>query len=92
MKWLQEFSKRTGLDRNPRIRKFVIALIGGTILLIGLALLVLPGPAVLVIPVGLALLASEFAWARRIIRRGKIFVGRVRRTVKHERTKLQSPS
>jgi hypothetical protein len=88
MKWLREFSKRTGLDRNPRIRKFVVALIGGTILLIGLALVVLPGPAVVVIPIGLALLASEFAWARRIIRRGKIFVGRVRQTAKRERAKL----
>ena len=88
MKWLREFSRWTGLDRNPRIRKFVVALIGGTILLIGLALVVLPGPAVLVIPIGLALLASEFAWARRIIRRGKIFVGRVRRTAKRERAKL----
>ena len=88
MKWLREFSRRTGLDRNPRIRKFLVALIGGTILLIGFALVVLPGPAVLVIPIGLALLASEFAWARRIIRRGKIFVGRVRRTAKRERAKL----
>ena len=88
MKWLQKFSKRTGLDRNPRIRKFVVALIGGTILLIGLALVVLPGPAVVVIPIGLALLASEFAWARRIIRRGKIFVGRVRQTAKRESAKL----
>ena len=88
MKWLQEFSKQTDLDRNPRIRKFVVALIGGTILLIGLALVVLPGPAVVVIPIGLALLASEFAWARRIIRRGKIFVGRVRQTAKRESAKL----
>ena len=88
MKWLREFSRRTGLDRNPRIRKFLVALIGGTILLIGFALVVLPGPAVVVIPIGLALLASEFAWARRIIRRGKIFVGKVRRTAKRERAKL----
>lgn len=86
--WLQELSKRTGLDRNPRIRKFIVALIGGTILLIGLALVILPGPAVVVIPVGLAILASEFAWARRIIRRGKIFVGKVRRTAKGERAQL----
>jgi hypothetical protein len=87
MKWLQAFNKRTGLDRNPRIRKFIVALIGSTILLIGLALVVLPGPAVVVIPVGLAILASEFAWARRIIRRGKIFVGRkMRRGAKDEAT------
>ena len=85
--WLQNFYAMTGLDRNPGIRKFIIALIGSTILLIGVAMVVLPGPAVVVIPVGLAILASEFAWARRIIRRGKIFVGRrMRRGAKGEMT------
>ncbi len=87
-KWLRNFYARIGLDKNPKIRKFVVALIGSSILLIGLALIILPGPAVVVIPVGLAILASEFAWARRIIRRGKIFVGKVRRTAKGEPAKL----
>ncbi len=45
--------------------RIVILLIGATVLLLGVALLVLPGPAVVVIPVGLAILATEFAWARR---------------------------
>ena len=38
---------------------------GGSVLLLGIALLVLPGPAFLVIPAGLAILAMEFAWAER---------------------------
>lgn len=46
-------------------RRIVIALVGGTVLLIGLAMTVLPGPAVVVIPAGLAILGIEFAWARR---------------------------
>ncbi len=46
-------------------RRIVIALIGGTVLLIGLAMTVLPGPALVVIPAGLAILGIEFAWARR---------------------------
>jgi tellurite resistance protein TerC len=41
-----------------------IAVIGGTVLLLGIALIVLPGPAFLVIPAGLAILATEFAWAK----------------------------
>ncbi len=45
--------------------RVVILLIGTSVLLIGVALLVLPGPAFVVIPVGLAILATEFAWARR---------------------------
>ena len=43
-------------------------IIGMTVLLFGIALLVLPGPAVVVIPIGLAILATEFAWARRWLR------------------------
>lgn len=37
---------------------------GGTVLLIGIAMIVTPGPAILVIPIGLGILATEFAWAR----------------------------
>jgi len=48
--------------------------------LFGLALIVLPGPAMLVVPLGLALLATEFAWARRIIRRGGVAWGKARRS------------
>jgi uncharacterized protein (TIGR02611 family) len=45
-------------------RRIAIAVVGGTVLIIGLALIVLPGPAFVVIPVGLAILSVEFAWAR----------------------------
>lgn len=51
-----------------RARRVVIAVAGGTIVLAGVALLVLPGPAVIVIPIGLGILALEFAWARRWLR------------------------
>ncbi len=49
-------------------KRIVIFIVGSTIILFGIALLVLPGPAVVVIPVGLAILATEFAWARRWIK------------------------
>ena len=48
--------------------RFVVLIVGMTVLLIGIALLVLPGPAFVVIPVGLAILATEFAWARHWLR------------------------
>ena len=50
-------------------RRVVILVLGSTVLLAGIALLVLPGPAILVIPLGLAILATEFAWARRWLQR-----------------------
>lgn len=46
-------------------KRLVIFLVGGTVLAIGVAMILLPGPAVLVIPLGLGILAVEFAWARR---------------------------
>jgi hypothetical protein len=51
------------------LRKTGIGLAGFILLAFGLALIVLPGPAVVVIPLALALLATEFAWARRLLQR-----------------------
>jgi len=45
-------------------RRCAIALVGGTVILIGVAMIVLPGPAFIVIPAGLAILGLEFAWAK----------------------------
>ena len=64
----------------PALRKIIIAVIGGTVLLIGIALIVLPGPAFIVIPVGLAILATEFAWARYALKRTRDFVSRRKNT------------
>jgi uncharacterized protein (TIGR02611 family) len=50
-------------------RRVVVVVVGMTVLLFGIALIVLPGPAFVVIPIGLAILATEFAWARRWLRR-----------------------
>jgi tellurite resistance protein TerC len=58
------------------LRKLIIAIVGGTVLLIGVALIVLPGPAFIVIPIGLAILATEFAWARSMVNRAKAMVGK----------------
>ncbi len=88
--WLQRLTTRLGLDANPRLRKFVIGVIGFTVVLIGLALVVLPGPAFVVLPVGLAILATEFAWARRVIRRGKLFVLKVRRKIGADTGKVEA--
>jgi tellurite resistance protein TerC len=56
-------------------RKVIVAALGASVLLVGAAMTVLPGPAILVIPAGLAILATEFAWARRLLRRIKQKLG-----------------
>ena len=52
-------------------RRLIIAVIGFTVLLIGIALIVLPGPAIIVIPIGLTILATEFVWARNLMKKVK---------------------
>jgi tellurite resistance protein TerC len=53
-------------------RVVAATIVGGfTVLAVGVALLVLPGPGILVIAVGLAILSAEFVWARRLLARVK---------------------
>ena len=61
-----------------QVRRILILVSGSTVLLIGIVMIILPGPAMLVIPAGLAILALEFAWARRWLDRIKQQVERVR--------------
>jgi hypothetical protein len=49
-------------------KRVMIFVVGSTALAIGVAMILLPGPAFIVIPAGLAILAIEFAWARRWLR------------------------
>ena len=57
-----QFRRQKG---SPVWRRVIVFLAGSVILTIGLILLVLPGPAIIFIPLGLAILASEFRWARK---------------------------
>ncbi len=53
------------------LKRIAIAIIGGTVILVGVVMIVTPGPALVVIPAGLAILATEFIWARRLLKRVK---------------------
>ncbi len=50
-------------------RRIVITVVGLTVLLLGAIMLVTPGPGLVVIPLGLAILSIEFAWARYWLRK-----------------------
>jgi uncharacterized protein (TIGR02611 family) len=52
--------------------RLVVGVVGGTVILIGIVMIVMPGPAMIVIPIGLGILAMEFVWARRLLRRIKV--------------------
>ncbi|MDP2036765.1 MAG: PGPGW domain-containing protein [Ignavibacteria bacterium] len=59
------------INSLKQLKRILIAIIGGTIVVIGLFMIVLPGPAFIVIPLGLTILATEFIWAKRMIERFK---------------------
>ena len=59
-------------------RRLVVVVIGFTILAAGIAMIVLPGPAFVVIPVGLAVLATEFIWAGKLLDSVKERIERMR--------------
>jgi tellurite resistance protein TerC len=55
-------------------KRVVVAVVGFAVLLVGVAMLVLPGPALIVIPVGLGILATQFTWARILLQRVKAMI------------------
>jgi uncharacterized protein (TIGR02611 family) len=63
-----------------RLYRVVFAVAGFTVLVAGLAMLVLPGPGIPVLVLGLALLALEFAWAERMLERAIDRMERARRS------------
>jgi uncharacterized protein (TIGR02611 family) len=54
---------------SPTTRRVIAGTLGGLVLVIGVAMLVLPGPAFVMIPLGLAILSTEFVWARRWLKK-----------------------
>ena len=51
--------------------KITVTLVGGVVALIGVVMLVTPGPAFVMIPLGLAILATEWDWAKRWLEKAK---------------------
>jgi tellurite resistance protein TerC len=60
-------------------KRIVVAVVGGTVTLIGIALIVLPGPAFIVIPIGLSILATQFVWARRYLKKARELAARLKK-------------
>ena len=68
--WLYRWRQRFAGNSRPRqlIWRGVATAIGGVILLAGVAMLVFPGPGWAVIFLGLAVLATEYVWAHRLLK------------------------
>lgn len=67
-----------------KVKKLIVAIIGFTILLIGVVVIFTPGPAIIIIPVGLAVLATEFVWAQKLLDKFKAKFSFVKRRTKRQ--------
>lgn len=68
---MKSFINKTVNGTLRHTKRVIITVVGFTVLLIGIAMIVLPGPAFIVIPLGLAILAGEFVWAERLLKKVK---------------------
>jgi len=81
------------MKNNPLIatlqqaKRLIRIVVGFTILIIGVLMIALPGPAVVVIPFGLAILATEFLWARNLLKRFRDGANNIKNTIFHNSTK-----
>ena len=64
-------------------RRVVVFVVGISVVVVGLIMFIplVPGPGFLVIPIGLAILAIEFEWARRALRRVKDMAANMQQTI-----------
>ena len=62
-------------------KRIVIAIVGGTVLLLGIVMMITPGPGIPAILVGLGILGVEFAWARHWLKKVKAKASDVTRAV-----------
>ena len=70
-------------------KKLIVAVIGTTVLIIGIIMIVAPGPAFIVIPIGLSILATEFVWARKLLDKVKHRFDKVREAQNEKHKKYQ---
>jgi uncharacterized protein (TIGR02611 family) len=59
------------IDTLKQARRVIIGVIGFTVVLLGVVMIVTPGPGWLVILLGLSILSAEFVWARRLMKKLK---------------------
>jgi hypothetical protein len=74
----------------PRwFRRVTVATVGSTLLLIGLAFTVLPGPGIPIVIAAFIVLAAEFAWARHILEQLRSKTSRLRIPRRHQPNQTQ---
>ena len=69
-------------------KRLIRIVIGFTVLIIGIVMIALPGPAVVVIPIGLGILATEFVWAKHLLKRFKDGANNIKNSILNNSKKV----
>jgi putative transmembrane protein PGPGW len=86
--WMEKMRQFLRFDKmSPSVRKILVSVVGGAIFIAGIIMMVTPGPAFVLIPMGLLLLASEFKWAEQAAQKLLDWFNRVRRKWRQKRGK-----
>jgi tellurite resistance protein TerC len=75
------------IKTQKQAKRLIIIVVGFTVLLLGVAMILLPGPAFIMIPLGLGILATEFVWARTLLNKFKEKLGKITKTNFTDKTK-----
>ena len=89
-RWAEKLAERREehLERG-RIYRALFMVAGLIVTLAGIAMLALPGPALVVIPIGLAMLAMEFTWAERALEKALVHAERAQESAKEASTAVK---
>src|SRR3954453_19715734 len=87
-RWADKLDEwRGGYEERGKLYRIGWVTVGVVVTLAGCAMLLLPGPAFVVIPIGLAMLAMEFAWAEAALEKALEHAERAQHAAKEASTK-----
>ncbi len=68
-----------------QVKRLITIVVGFTVLVFGIALLILPGPGIITVVLGLAILGTEFVWARKLYKRFERGANNIKNSVLNNR-------
>lgn len=84
--WMEKARHFLRLDKIPPTpRKIIVCVLGILFIVAGIIMMVTPGPALVLIPLGLLLLASEFKWAEEFAQKILNWINEARHKWKQKR-------
>jgi uncharacterized protein (TIGR02611 family) len=72
---------------KEQVKRFIFVIVGFTFLILGIAMILLPGPAFIMIPLGLGILATEFVWAKVFLNKIKDKFNTITKSARNSETK-----